>query len=74
MLHPSLRHATVQFNLEIEEVECAQRDIDHWRRDPTCPMTIEVCLKVTLAACRMHRHAADFRRGSVTRHAAGPSN
>lgn len=31
-----------QFNLEIEEVECAQREIDHWRRDPSCPMTIEV--------------------------------
>ena len=36
-------HGTAQFNLEIEEVECAQREIEHWRRDPSCPMTIEVC-------------------------------
>jgi hypothetical protein len=32
----------LQFNLEVEEVESAQRDLDHWRRDPSCPMILEV--------------------------------
>ena len=39
---PQAKSLHAQFNLEIEEVECAQREIDHWRRDPSCPMTIEV--------------------------------
>lgn len=32
-----------QFNLENEEVECAQREVELWRRDPSCPMIIEAC-------------------------------
>ena len=34
----------LQFNLEVEELEYAQREVEHWRRDPTCPMMIEVTL------------------------------
>lgn len=32
----------MQFNLKNEEVECAQREVELWRRDPSCPMIIEV--------------------------------
>ncbi len=32
-----------QFNLENEEAECAQREVELWRRDPSCPMIIEAC-------------------------------
>jgi hypothetical protein len=31
----------LQFNLENEEVECAQREVELWRRDPSCPLIIE---------------------------------
>ncbi len=34
----------VQFNLDVEELDIAQRELDHWRRDPLCPMIIEVAL------------------------------
>ncbi|CAL8463986.1 g3521 [Coccomyxa elongata] len=33
------------FNLENEEAECAQREMELWRRDPSCPMIIEIYLQ-----------------------------
>ena len=32
----------VQFNLDVEELDIAQRELDYWRRDVSCPMIIEV--------------------------------
>jgi hypothetical protein len=32
----------MQFNLDVEELDIAQRELEHWRRDPSCPMIIEV--------------------------------
>ena len=37
----------MQFNLDVEELDIAQRELDHWRRDPLCPMIIEVPLCTT---------------------------
>lgn len=38
----------MQFNLDVEELDIAQRELDHWRRDPSCPMVIEVALCMSL--------------------------
>ena len=32
----------LQFNFDVEELDIAQRELEHWRRDPSCPMIIEV--------------------------------
>ena len=34
----------VQVNLDVEELDIAQRELDYWRRDVSCPMIIEVAL------------------------------
>ena len=36
---------SVQFHLQIEELSGAQAELEHWKRDVTCPLFVEVRLR-----------------------------
>lgn len=65
----------VQFNLDVEELDIAQRELDYWRRDPSCPMIIEVafCARTIAAVTDVSVGAGSFSGMLMLHTAAGCS-